>query len=153
MPDRGKTSSAYEALIAPLDGRNVSYRLIDHEHEGRTGKVSAMRGHSVAEARLPLLCTSRHLAATRNPVAIRTRTWFARWGNLRSWDQRFFDPILLPGRQPLTPRLDASWNCGQPSAGCRMGWSRIDQLQLPSIDAGPLCQAALRRHQAAESRT
>jgi hypothetical protein len=33
----------------------VSYRLIDHEPEGRTDKVSAMRGHSVAEARLPLL--------------------------------------------------------------------------------------------------
>jgi hypothetical protein len=27
----------------------VSYRLIDHEPEGRTDKVSAMRGHSVAE--------------------------------------------------------------------------------------------------------
>ena len=34
----------------------MSYRLIDHEPEGRTDKVSAMRGHSVAEARLPLLC-------------------------------------------------------------------------------------------------
>jgi hypothetical protein len=33
----------------------VSYRLIDHEPEGRTDKVRAMRGHSVAEARLPLL--------------------------------------------------------------------------------------------------
>ena len=27
----------------------MSYRLIDHEPEGRTDKVSAMRGHSVAE--------------------------------------------------------------------------------------------------------
>ena len=33
----------------------MSYRLIDHEPGGRTDKVSAMRGHSVAEARLPLL--------------------------------------------------------------------------------------------------
>jgi hypothetical protein len=38
----------------------VSYRLIDHEPEGRTDKVSAMRGHSVAEARLPLLAPLRH---------------------------------------------------------------------------------------------
>jgi hypothetical protein len=37
----------------------VSYRLIDHEPEGRTDKVSAMRGHSVAEARLPLLAQMR----------------------------------------------------------------------------------------------
>jgi hypothetical protein len=41
----------------------VSYRLIDHEPEGRTDKVSAMRGHSVAEARLPLLATGRALQA------------------------------------------------------------------------------------------
>jgi hypothetical protein len=38
----------------------VSYRLIDHEPEGRTDKVSAMRGHSVAEARLPLLAPNGH---------------------------------------------------------------------------------------------
>jgi hypothetical protein len=38
----------------------VSYRLIDHEPEGRTDKVSAMRGHSVAEARLPLLALFGH---------------------------------------------------------------------------------------------
>jgi hypothetical protein len=38
----------------------VSYRLIDYEPEGRTDKVSAMRGHSVAEARLPLLAQMRN---------------------------------------------------------------------------------------------
>jgi hypothetical protein len=40
----------------------VSYRLIDHEPEGRTDKVRAMRGHSVAEARLPLLALFGHAA-------------------------------------------------------------------------------------------
>ena len=30
----------------------MSYRLIDHEPEGRADKVSAMRGHSVAEQAL-----------------------------------------------------------------------------------------------------
>jgi len=38
----------------------VSYRLIDHEPEGQTDKVRAMRGHSVAEARLPLLALFGH---------------------------------------------------------------------------------------------
>jgi hypothetical protein len=50
----------------------VSYRLIDHEPEGRTDKVSAMRGHSVAEARLPLLAdivakVSKDAAANFSP--------------------------------------------------------------------------------------
>jgi hypothetical protein len=42
----------------------VSYRLIDHEPEARTDKVSAMRGHSVAEARLPLLARNGHPSPT-----------------------------------------------------------------------------------------
>jgi len=50
MPDRGKMSGAYERLIALLEERKVSYRLIDHAPEGQTDKVSLMRGHSVAAA-------------------------------------------------------------------------------------------------------
>ena len=40
----------YGRLIALLDANNVQYRLIDHPEEGRTEIVSAMRGHSVAQA-------------------------------------------------------------------------------------------------------
>jgi Ala-tRNA(Pro) deacylase len=43
-------SSAYERLIALLEEGNASYRLIYHEPEGQTDKVSAMRGHPVAAA-------------------------------------------------------------------------------------------------------
>ncbi len=49
----------------------MSYRLIDHEPEGRTDKVSAMRGHSVAEARLPLLGTFRTRIDVRLESAMR----------------------------------------------------------------------------------
>src|SRR5579863_721713 len=40
----------YERLVALLDARDARYRLIDHPAEGRTELVSAMRGHSVAQA-------------------------------------------------------------------------------------------------------
>lgn len=39
MPDR------YEQLIELLDRHDASYRLIDHEPEGRTEIVSPLRGH------------------------------------------------------------------------------------------------------------
>jgi len=41
---------AYNALMAFLDEHHASYRLIDHESEGRTEIVSKMRGHSIAAA-------------------------------------------------------------------------------------------------------
>jgi len=40
----------YDKLIALLDANQASYRLIDHEAEGQTDKVSALRGHPVAAA-------------------------------------------------------------------------------------------------------
>lgn len=40
----------YSKLIAYLDENNVPYRLIDHEPEGRTEIVSAMRGNAVEQA-------------------------------------------------------------------------------------------------------
>src|SRR5262249_8367885 len=40
----------YQKLITLLDDFGASYRLIDHEAEGQTDKVSAMRGHPVAAA-------------------------------------------------------------------------------------------------------
>lgn len=43
-------SDTYERLIALLDAHHASYRLIDHAPEGRTDKVSALRGHPVAAA-------------------------------------------------------------------------------------------------------
>jgi Ala-tRNA(Pro) deacylase len=40
----------YDRLIAQLDSSGASYRLIDHEPEGRTEVVSALRGHQPAAA-------------------------------------------------------------------------------------------------------
>lgn len=40
----------YERLIAYLDENHVAYRLIDHEPEGRTEIVSAIRGNQVSQA-------------------------------------------------------------------------------------------------------
>ncbi|MGW0804770.1 YbaK/prolyl-tRNA synthetase associated domain-containing protein [Nonomuraea sp. NPDC002799] len=42
--------SAYDRLIADLDGAGARYRLIDHAPEGRTEQVSALRGNDVAQA-------------------------------------------------------------------------------------------------------
>jgi Ala-tRNA(Pro) deacylase len=40
----------YEHLISLLDASSVDYRLIDHEPEGTTDKVCALRGHPMSEA-------------------------------------------------------------------------------------------------------
>jgi Ala-tRNA(Pro) deacylase len=48
--DTGQHIDTYETLIALLDTHRASYRLIDHPPEGRTDKVSALRGHPVAAA-------------------------------------------------------------------------------------------------------
>ncbi|MGY6026174.1 YbaK/EbsC family protein [Streptomyces spinosirectus] len=46
MPDHG----TYDRLISLLDSSSVDYKLIDHEPEGTTEAVSALRGHPVSEA-------------------------------------------------------------------------------------------------------
>ena len=43
-------SDTHDRLFALLDAHRASYRLIDHPPEGRTDKVSALRGHPVAAA-------------------------------------------------------------------------------------------------------
>lgn len=40
----------YEKLITLLDEHHATYRLIDHEPQGQTNLVSAMRGHPTSEA-------------------------------------------------------------------------------------------------------
>jgi Ala-tRNA(Pro) deacylase len=40
----------YDRLIELLDAKGARYRLIDHEPEGRTDLVSAMRGNELARA-------------------------------------------------------------------------------------------------------
>src|SRR5437868_13563424 len=42
--------AAYTRLIALLDQHKAHYRLIDHEPEGRTELVSAMRGNELSQA-------------------------------------------------------------------------------------------------------
>ncbi|OAR25845.1 hypothetical protein A8W25_09940 [Streptomyces sp. ERV7] len=46
MPDNG----TYQRLINLLDSTATGYKLIDHEPEGTTETVSALRGHPVSEA-------------------------------------------------------------------------------------------------------
>lgn len=53
-PDAGAVAvpaaNLYERLLADLDAAGARYRLIEHEPEGRTELVSAMRGNEVAHA-------------------------------------------------------------------------------------------------------
>jgi len=44
------TGSTYDRLIDLLDAHGASYRLIDHEPEGRTDVVSPLRGNDLAAA-------------------------------------------------------------------------------------------------------
>ena len=44
------TPDAYTQLLAFLDGHGARYRVIEHEPEGRTEVVSAMRGHAPSAA-------------------------------------------------------------------------------------------------------
>ena len=44
------TGDMYERLISELDAVGARYRLIDHEPEGRTELVSALRGNALAQA-------------------------------------------------------------------------------------------------------
>ncbi|MDQ2714264.1 MAG: YbaK/prolyl-tRNA synthetase associated domain-containing protein [Chloroflexota bacterium] len=44
------SQDTYTQLIAFLDQHSVSYRLIDHEPEGRTEIVSSMRGNTLSQA-------------------------------------------------------------------------------------------------------
>ncbi|MFJ8535936.1 YbaK/EbsC family protein [Streptomyces sp. NPDC093591] len=49
MPDR-TLHDTYDHLISLLDSSCVDYRLIDHEPEGGTEAVCALRGHPASEA-------------------------------------------------------------------------------------------------------
>ncbi|GAA4135657.1 YbaK/EbsC family protein [Actinomadura keratinilytica] len=49
-PAGGGGGSAYDRLIGLLEAGGARYRLIDHEPEGRTDLVSAMRGNDPAQA-------------------------------------------------------------------------------------------------------
>ncbi|MCX4981417.1 YbaK/prolyl-tRNA synthetase associated domain-containing protein [Streptomyces sp. NBC_00250] len=48
MTDAGHET--YEKLLALLDERGAAYRVIEHAPEGATEAVSALRGHTLAEA-------------------------------------------------------------------------------------------------------
>jgi Ala-tRNA(Pro) deacylase len=48
-------NNTYDRLIGMLDEHGVRYQLIDHEPEGNTEAVSALRGHPVAAAAKCLL--------------------------------------------------------------------------------------------------
>ncbi|WP_412538228.1 YbaK/EbsC family protein [Longispora sp. K20-0274] len=62
------TETPHATLLALLDGHGARYRLIDHEPEGRTDVVSAIRGNALAQAAKCIILrvktgkkTSRHL--------------------------------------------------------------------------------------------
>ncbi|NGO40825.1 YbaK/EbsC family protein [Streptomyces ureilyticus] len=49
-PGSTHTHETYDRLITLLDTSSLAYELIDHEPEGTTEAVSALRGHPVSEA-------------------------------------------------------------------------------------------------------
>jgi Ala-tRNA(Pro) deacylase len=66
MPD-----DAYTKLIRLLDDRGVRYRLIDHAPEGRTDKVSVMRGHDAsAAAKCIILMVKLGKKTTKHVLAV-----------------------------------------------------------------------------------
>src|SRR5688500_12081148 len=63
--------SAYEQLIARLDKQGVRYRVLQHQPEGRTEFVSAMRGHEARHAaKCMLLMAKQGRKATRFVLAV-----------------------------------------------------------------------------------
>ncbi|KAB2975435.1 YbaK/prolyl-tRNA synthetase associated domain-containing protein [Streptomyces sp. SS1-1] len=68
--DLSSVHGTYERLIALLDSAGVPYRLVDHEPEGATEAVCALRGHPASEAAKCLVLrvkvdrrTTRHVLA------------------------------------------------------------------------------------------
>lgn len=62
---------AYTRLLALLDEEGARYRLIDHEPEGRTELVSAMRGNTLAQAaKCMVLIVKQGKRVTRFVVAV-----------------------------------------------------------------------------------
>jgi Ala-tRNA(Pro) deacylase len=63
--------ATYDKLIELLDANRASYRLINHEPEGQTDKVSAMRGHPVeAAAKCIVLIVKDGRKSTRFVLAV-----------------------------------------------------------------------------------
>ncbi len=94
------------------------------------------------------------MSSTR-PVSRESRTWFAShrgrtcspgWVTLVSWDQRFFDPIMLPGRKPLVTLRDAAQYIRLPKAERELPeWeTAIEWLMLP-VPRGKNYRQARRR--------
>jgi Aminoacyl-tRNA editing domain len=64
-------NATYDPLISPLDVSGVDYRLIDHESEGTTEIVSALRGHpSVQAAKCLVLIVKVDRRTTRYVLAV-----------------------------------------------------------------------------------
>ncbi|MEU9961456.1 YbaK/EbsC family protein [Streptomyces sp. NPDC050982] len=69
--DRDRTHDTYERLIALLDTASVAYELIDHEPEGSTEAVCALRGHPESEAaKCIVLRVKVDRRTTRNVLAV-----------------------------------------------------------------------------------
>ncbi|NIK58084.1 YbaK/EbsC family protein [Kribbella shirazensis] len=67
MPD----PDTYRRLIELLDEAAVSYKLIDHEPEGTTEKVSGLRGHPVSlAAKCIILIVKPDKRTTRHVLAV-----------------------------------------------------------------------------------
>jgi Ala-tRNA(Pro) deacylase len=64
-------NATYDRLISQLDVSGVDYRLIDHESEGTTEIVSALRGHpSVQAAKCLVLIVKVDRRTTRYVLAV-----------------------------------------------------------------------------------
>ncbi|MFS8197399.1 YbaK/EbsC family protein [Streptomyces sp. CWNU-52B] len=69
--DTSDAHDTYDRLIALLDSNSVDYELIDHEPEGSTQAVSALRGHPESEAaKCIVLRVKVDRKTTRNILAV-----------------------------------------------------------------------------------
>lgn len=57
--DPSAALNTHEKLIALLDSRGVAYRLVEHEAEGRSALVSAIRGNDPSQAMKALVVVVR----------------------------------------------------------------------------------------------
>src|SRR5438128_11480 len=98
--------ATYDKLIELLDANNASYRLIDHEPEGQTDKVSAMRGHPMeAAAKCIVLIVKIGKKSSRFVLAVVPGKRVSTPARSRS---------CITGRTLASPR--AMWRSGLPAA-------------------------------------
>ena len=52
-------TSTHERLVALLDEHNATYRIVEHEHEGRSKEISKIRGNDPCQAMKAIVASVR----------------------------------------------------------------------------------------------